>query len=40
MPAVPSGTTAQEIADLVHFTRELPFPQRLPDDVRRLVEAR
>ncbi len=40
MPAVPSGTTDQEIADLVHFTRELPFPQRLPDDVRRLVEAR
>ena len=29
--------TAGEIADLVHFTRELPYPQRLPDDVRRAV---
>lgn len=38
MPAAPAGLTDQEIADLVHFTRELPFPQRLPDDVRRLVE--
>jgi len=38
MPAAPSGTTDQDVADLVHFARELPFPQRLPDDVRRAVE--
>lgn len=37
MPAAPSGLTDQEIADLVHFVRELPFPQRLPDDVRQQV---
>jgi mono/diheme cytochrome c family protein len=38
MPAAPAGLTEQEVADLVHFARELPFPQRLPDDVRQLVE--
>jgi mono/diheme cytochrome c family protein len=38
MPAVPVELTDQDIADLVHFVRELPFPQRLPDDVRRQVE--
>ncbi len=37
MPAAPSGLTDQDIADLVHFVRELPFPQRLPDDVRQQV---
>jgi mono/diheme cytochrome c family protein len=40
MPAVPSGTTDREVADLVHFVRELPFPQRLPEDVRRAVEGK
>ena len=38
MPAAPVELTDQDIADLVHFVRELPFPQRLPDDVRRQVE--
>ncbi len=38
MPAAPAGLTDQEIADLVHFVRELPFPQRLPDDVRQQVD--
>lgn len=37
MPAAPAGLTEQDIADLVHFVRELPFPQRLPDDVRQQV---
>ena len=37
MPAAPVGLTDQDIADLVHFVRELPFPQRLPDDVRQQV---
>ena len=37
MPAVPNGTSDQDVADLVHFARELPFPQRLPDDVRQQV---
>lgn len=37
MPAVPTGTSDQDVADLVHFARELPFPQRLPDDVRQQV---
>jgi len=37
MPAAPTGLTDQDVADLVHFVRELPFPQRLPDDVRQQV---
>ncbi|MCU0702377.1 MAG: cytochrome c [Fimbriiglobus sp.] len=37
MPAAPAGLNDQDLADLVHFVRELPFAERLPDDVRREV---
>jgi mono/diheme cytochrome c family protein len=37
MPGAPTLTDA-EVTDLVNFVRELPYPKRLPDDVRREVE--
>ena len=38
MPGLPDDTSQKDIADLVHFVRELPYPERLPEDVRKAVE--
>lgn len=37
MPGSPALSDA-EVIDLVNFVRELPYPKRLPDDVREVVE--
>lgn len=37
MPGLPVHTPMKDVADLAHFVRELPYPERLPDDVRREV---
>lgn len=38
MPGLPADTSRQDVADLAHFVRELAYPERLPDDVRKAVE--
>jgi len=38
MPANPT-LTAEQVRDLTNFLHELPYPARLPDDVRRTVDA-
>lgn len=40
MPGLPVHTPMKDVADLAHFVRELPYPERLPEDVRKAVENR